>query len=457
MRLIVLVRLLTLEDIGLFGIAAVCVSALERFTATGFDLALIQRKDNVQDYLDVAWSVQVVRGLALAGLTVAIAPAVGWFFAEPRVVALLWGLAVATSLRSLRNIGIVLFQKELEFHKKLIYEAVIAVVSLAVGVTIAIVYRSVWALVGATVAGALASLLMSYLLHPYRPRFCCDVRKALELFHYGKWVFGAMIAHFLTAEGDDLFVGKVLGAAHLGVYRVAYQLSNAIATEFTSAIESILIPSYSKIQGETERLRHAFLDAFEAVSFVSLPVSLFLILAAPQLVTGLLGDKWAAAVLPIQIMAVLGFIRSVVRPCMAVFFACGQPKKNFYAKLSVLAVLVLTIYPLTRAWGITGTSMSVTLGYAAMLPLCVGIKGLLDLSWSSVLRALVPSGILGACVVLAVLTALSVPTSHVIVQLAVEISAAAVLCAVASVVMARVGGVGPYRVAMRAILALGSK
>jgi len=87
-RTIVLARLLAPNDFGLYGIALLSLSALETFSRTGFEQALIQKKEDIKPYLDTAWTVQVIRGFVLASILVLGAPLVGAFFGEPRAVLL---------------------------------------------------------------------------------------------------------------------------------------------------------------------------------------------------------------------------------------------------------------------------------------------------------------------------------------------------------------------------------
>lgn len=88
-RTIVLARVLSPDDFGLFGIALLALSALETFTQTGFQAALIQRKEDVRPYLDTAWTVQAIRGVALGFIFFGIAPYVVIFLGEPNAAPLL--------------------------------------------------------------------------------------------------------------------------------------------------------------------------------------------------------------------------------------------------------------------------------------------------------------------------------------------------------------------------------
>ena len=119
-RIIVLARLLAPEDFGLFGLALFAMSALEAFSQTGIQAALIQKKENIEGYLDTAWTMQAIRGAILALILFIIAPYVSIFFGQP-VTLILRALGVSVLINGFANIGIIYFPKELEFHKQFIY------------------------------------------------------------------------------------------------------------------------------------------------------------------------------------------------------------------------------------------------------------------------------------------------------------------------------------------------
>ncbi len=82
-RTIILARLLAPEDFGLLGIAMLAIATLETFSQTGFNAALIQKKENVESYLDTAWTVSAVRGVLLFLILFLSAPLVATFFNSP--------------------------------------------------------------------------------------------------------------------------------------------------------------------------------------------------------------------------------------------------------------------------------------------------------------------------------------------------------------------------------------
>ena len=120
-RTIVLARLLSPDDFGLFGIATLAMLALETFSRTGFHPALIQKIGDIKPYLDTVWTVHAIRGLILALILFGVAPYVAAFFGEPAAVPIVQVIGLSLIFQGLTNLGTVYFQKELVFHKQFVY------------------------------------------------------------------------------------------------------------------------------------------------------------------------------------------------------------------------------------------------------------------------------------------------------------------------------------------------
>jgi lipopolysaccharide exporter len=358
-RTIVLARLLAPNDFGLYGIALLSLSALETFSQTGFDQALIQKKEDTKPYLDTAWTIQVIRGFVLGTLLVVGAPLVGAFFGEPRAVLLVRVLGAAVLLKDLRNIGIVFFRKELEFHKQFLYEFGGTFADLTVAIPAAFILRSVWALVFGLLAGNLVRMVMSYLVHPYRPSLQFEGAKTKELFTFGRWILGSSILVFLLTQGDDILLGKVLGVTALGLYQMAYRISNLPATEITHVVCQVTFPAYSKLQKDLPSLRNAFVNTVQVIVAMSFPLAVGIACLAPSFTSVFLGQKWSAIVLPMQVLAIWGLVRSLEAATGPAWQALGQPHVPMFFQFAKLILLGAFIYPFTIWWGVTGTAFAV--------------------------------------------------------------------------------------------------
>lgn len=366
-RLIILARILSPNDFGLMGIALLTMSILETFSKTGFEEALIQKKEDIESYLNSAWTVLVLRGFILFIILYFIAPYAAVFFNTPEAKPIIKVIGFSILFQAFTNIGITYFKKELEFNKEFIYQFSGALANFVVAVSAVLILKNVWALVFGLLAGNVVRCLVSYLIHPYRPRLSSDLGKAKELFGFGKWIMGSSILVFLIIQGDDIFVGKLLGATALGFYQLAYRISNMPATEITHVISQVTFPTYSKLQDNLPKLREVYLKVLQLIAFLSFPTAGLIFVLAPDFTKIFLGEKWMLMVPAMQILCIFGVTRSINALFGSFLQGIGKPSISTKAAAIQLAIIIILIYPLTLKMDIIGTSIVVSFSNAVVM------------------------------------------------------------------------------------------
>lgn len=370
-RIVILARLLAPNDFGLMGLALLAMSFLDTFTQTGMFESLIQQKERSEEYLNAAWTFNVGRGLVLfAALSLLASPAAR-FFGNPEIRIIIHVLAVVVLFTGFANVGVMFFQKELNFKKQFLLQSSIPVTNFMVAVPIALIYKNVWALVIGVVAGHLVKFVVSYIIHPYRPRFEFNLNKIRELLGFGKWVLGSSMLLFFLLQGDDIFVGKLLGAAALGFYQMAYKLSNIPATEVAHVVSQVSFPAYAKLQSELDRLKRYYTQILKYTAFISFPVCALIALAAPEFVRFFLSDKWLPIVVPTQLLCIFGITRTLNATAHMVFLGMGKPRISTTGNLVQLILMALIIYPLTIKWGLIGAVIAVIVPNIVHLAYCI--------------------------------------------------------------------------------------
>ncbi len=360
-RTIVLARLLSPHDFGLFGIAGLVMSLLNRFSQTGFEEALIQRKECTKEYLDTAWTVGILRSAFLFLILFFGAPWASRFFNVPQATLIIRIFSLSLLVDSLRNIGYIFFAKELDFHKYFLFRMSGVSADFMVAVITGLIMKNVWALVYGGLTGSLVRTLISYKMIPYVPKFKLELSKAQSLFSYGKWLLGGSILQYLLTEGDKFFVGKMLGATPLGFYQMGFRMGTLPSTQFAQLVSQVAFPVYAKLQESKEKIRRALKEILELTLFISFPFAGGLLILAPEFVRLILGEKWIPMTGAFQILCLLGFIRPLVNVLNSLMRGIGRP--DIMTKLSVVHLIVFftTLYPLTKLWGIKGTSLSVVI------------------------------------------------------------------------------------------------
>jgi len=386
-KIAILARLLPPEEFGILGIGFLTLAVFESFSQLGIDQALIQRQEqNVDEYLDTSWMLQIARGLLLTTAVFVIAPYAASWFGEPRATNVIRALGIGPLLLGLKNPGAVYFQKGLQFHRRFAQILSGTVANFATAVALGVLLGNVWALVAGTVVGNVVSVCVSFVLHDYRPHPRMDLKRARELVDYGKWIFGGSITRFLQSQGDDIFVGWFLGATPLAFYQMSYRFSNAPSTELADVIGKVTFPSFSQVQNDREKLRNGYFRMLRFSVFLALPAAVGIALVAPAFVRVVLGTDWLPTVVLMQVLAALGAVRVINSGNVPVYNTLSRP--DIGMKLNVLRVflIIIGIYPAASEFGTLGVA-AVIVG-ASVLVYPVGIYIILNMIDGSATRYL---------------------------------------------------------------------
>jgi len=359
LKLGVLTWLLTPTQFGLVAYAMLTLSALRRVTNLGINEALIEKPaDDVDEFLDVAWTLRLIRGLIVGGVIVLVAPFVAEFFDHPEATNLIRAIAVVPFLKGIENPGIVYFRKDLDFHLDFTYKVGRAAAIVVAAVVAALLLRSAWAIVIGDIVGGVAALAISYRVHDFRPWPALDRETAGELLGYGKWITASGLLTFLINDGDDGFVGWWLGAGALGIYQVAYRFSNAPATEITHVISGVVFPTYAKLQNDLATLRDAFYKTVQLTTFLSFPTAIGIVVVAPVFADTFLREQWATTemIRLLQVLALWGLLRSLGATTGPLFQAVGRPDYATKIQLGKLLIIVALIVPAAERYGVVGVA-----------------------------------------------------------------------------------------------------
>lgn len=364
---LILARLLVPADFGLVAIAMSILTFVAMLSAFSFDVALIQNAKAERRHYDTAWTFNVIFGCANGLALLVLALPVAAFYKEPRIVGIMIALAANCTILEFGNIGIVAFQKNLDLHKEFILGLTKKLAAFTVTVSLAFMFRSYWALLAGTLVSTIVAVAASYWMHPYRPRFSLQGRK--ELFQFSKWMLLNNLLISLAHRLPDLIIGKLAGPMSLGLYTVAYEISNLPTTELVFPISRAVFPGYAKMANDGNALQHGFLNVLSVILLITVPAGLGIIVLAEPFVHVLLGAKWVTAIPLIQVLGIYGILRASSSNTGAVYLALGLPRLLTYLTLFGLVILIPGLWWFVREYGVIGAGYAVVLSALIQVPL----------------------------------------------------------------------------------------
>lgn len=391
---VILARLLTPEDFGLVGLALVFVTYVEVATDLGVAQALVVlpagRRRN-----DTALLISVGSSALLVAAAMMAAPAVARFFGRPEVAGMLRVLALSLLLTAMAQVPDALLRRSLRFRSRVVTLVGRALAQGAVSVGLALSGAGPWAIVGGYLAGTAAYAVLSWILAGYRPGtgfWRVDRGEARALLAFGAPAAANGVVLSLVFDVDYLFVGKVLGAAALGHYTLAYRLPELAIINVFFILSVVAFPLFARAREDRTRLRRGYLTAVRLQSVYGLGAGVGLAVVAPMVVHVLFGAGWEPAVAPMQALALYAAFRSLGIGPVDLLKAEGRPGLAFWLSLVRLAAVVGALALAVRsgiaavAWAQAAVALALALLMqgVAFRVLGIGLRRLLPTVWPAV-------------------------------------------------------------------------
>ena len=321
---LILARVLVPEDFGVVAMAKVALGLLEALSTSGSELALIRTADRSRALYDTAWTIRFLQRAIMALLLVFAAPFVADYFDEPRTVAVIQVLAIATLLKGLINIGTVDFRKDLNFSAEFRLGVLEKFTSVAIAISLAFLLRNYWALVLAITAEALISVVLSYVLHPYRPKF--SLARWNELWRFSMWLVMTRIAFFANRRTDQILVGGNLNTVAMGYYNFGVELGTLPGDEVAEPLRRSIYPNLSLLASERGAFADITLKVFGATALFLLPVGFGFASIAPSFVPVILGEKWIPVAPVLAVAAIYGSVSGLASILELPLFIIGKER-----------------------------------------------------------------------------------------------------------------------------------
>jgi O-antigen/teichoic acid export membrane protein len=227
---IILTRLLMPEAFGEMIVVITLIVGMGMLSDIGLEPSVVQSKRGDElTFLNTAWTLQSVRGIILWVIALLLAYPAAHFYKDPRLLYVLPVLALSTLITGLNSTNLLSLSRHMGVRRLFAIDFSTQIVTLIVTIAWALVWPSVWALVAGNVLGNVYKVCVSHqqrLVPGMRNRFCWDASCVTEIIHFGKWIFLATAFWFFALNADKLILGRLVSLSVLGVYGIAFQMSD---------------------------------------------------------------------------------------------------------------------------------------------------------------------------------------------------------------------------------------
>ena len=417
-QIAVVAQFLDPSDLGLAAIVTVVVGFAYAFTDMGLSNAIISKQASGPQLSSLYW-LNIIAGVVLAAVVLAVSPVLADLYGEPELGSLLPIASLAFLITPLGQQFQALLQKDLEFAPIAIADGSAAVIGASVAVSLAASGAGagslVWGLVALATVRAMVLAIRGWTI--WRPRFRFRRSDLRGYLGFGLFQMGERSVNYLAANVDYLLIGYFLGPGPLGAYTLAYQITARPQAQINPVLTRVAFPVFARRQEDDAALRRGYIELTRTLSLINFPFLVGVAVVAPDLVPAVFGDRWSEAVPVIQILAVLGALKSLGAPTSAVYLAKRRPDIGF----AVNVLLLIAVIALIRlgveagiegaAWGHVAAVMLVSGVNRSVMKLLIGLgflelfaalrrpvlmavaMGLTVLALSPVIHELVPGGL----------------------------------------------------------------
>jgi O-antigen/teichoic acid export membrane protein len=365
---VTLARLLGPRELGLAGMALAFSALGQAFADAAVSSAIVQRRDLSELDRSTAFWMTLCAGAALTALGVATSRLVAGFFGEPRVGALFAVMSCGFLVGAAGAVPAALLARALDFRRLELCGIAGRSLGAVVAVGAAVGGTGAWAIPAQMLATMVVTGVLLWLATSWRPRAVFSRVSMRELGSFGLDVLGSRLFFYLQRNVDNLIVGRALGASRLGAYALAYNLMMLPFAQLVDPLRTVLFPVLSSIQGDRARVAALWLRSTRALVALVLPIQLGLLVAAPDFVAVVLGGRWRAAVGPIQVLAVVGCLQSLIVVNSIVLTALGHTRALL--RFSLLTFLLSVAgFALGLRWGLVGVAAGYLVATALIVPI----------------------------------------------------------------------------------------
>ncbi|MER8785438.1 lipopolysaccharide biosynthesis protein [Mesorhizobium sp. M1006] len=405
----VMARVLQPSDFGLVAIATTITAFAMLLQDMGLSAAVVQPENVEDETLSVLWIVGNIFALFLFLLIAVSSPMVSMLFADKRIANLLLLTSLTLPLTAIGFLHRALLQRWMRWTSlqgiSLLSTLASAVVAITLVLTTDIGY---WALAVQSLLAAGLQSMMYWFTSAWRPKLTTRWRSGLPSLRFGLFLTVFSVINYAHRYADNLLIGWRFGTVELGYYSRAYAIMSMPLQLVNGPAGTAIIASLSRLQSREAEWRQLYMDALLILTFITAPLASFLIFAAPELITIVLGPNFTKSIPIFMALSIGMFAQPVMSSTGWLWISTGNTKDMaIWAAFSV--PLLICSMGIGLLWGASGVALAYSATFTLLTPLCTVFSARrLPISTYEVYHA-ISWPILGALVSLAVCSQVELP------------------------------------------------
>ena len=250
----------------------------------------------------------------------------------------------------------------MDFKPQAVIEIIAIVIAGITAVILAFQGFGVWSLAFNGIITSSLSLVGYYAYMKWIPSFQFSMKAFKDLFNFGGFVLVQNLFHFVTQNIDYILIGKLVGSSALGIYTLAFILTDTIRKKTMHTFSKVLFPAFATFQDEHERIKKHYLSMVNITSCILIPIMVIFIFFAKPIITWGFGEEWLDAIVPLQLLSAAMIVEAIFGTIAPVLKGMGRA--DLIVRVSVMNTFLVAIPSITLGsyfFGLNGAAAAVLL------------------------------------------------------------------------------------------------
>lgn len=362
---VVLARLVSPADHGLYAMAASVTLLLWMFRDLGLGTAIIQTSQLNENLCTALVRTQGVIGVVIALITLAVAPLAAWFYQETTLVPLLAVMSVSFVFIGLGGFPRALLIRELRFHELNRLDTIAAVAATTAMVATASFGAGPYAFVAFLLVSEFLSAALAWRYCHWRPTAPSNTSGLRELLRTGFHLTQYHTLNFISLQIETFAVGRIFGTQPLGLYNRAGQMLNLPLQHLAEPLTQVTLSALARSTAASSDFERHTLAGAKVVAYFTLPIAAIAIAAPETLTLAVLGPRWLEAAPLLRWFGVSAAFAQTTLIAQAVAIASGRSRAlAFLAMITVPLVMAAVL--IGARFGTNGVARSVAITSAVL-------------------------------------------------------------------------------------------
>lgn len=338
---IVLARLVSPSDYGMVAILLVFIQIANVFIQSGFNTALIQKKDADELDFSSVFYLSLVVAFLLYFLLFFVSPFIAEYYSQPSLTPLLRVISISLFFGAINSVQSAYVSKTMQF-KRFFFSSMGAVLGSGIlGIFLAFNGYGVWALVFQQLSNIIITCFILWFTVKWRPSLMFSIKRVKSLFSFGWKLLCSALLDTVFRNIYNLIIGRVYSSEQLGVFNRGQQFPQVIATNLDGAIQSVMLPMLSANNDKVDEVKKITRRSISMSAYILMPCMFGLAAIAKPLVEMLLTEKWLPCVPFLQLACISYALYPIHTANLTGINALGR--SDIFLKLEILKKILTVI------------------------------------------------------------------------------------------------------------------